>query len=68
MRFQRGPPPRMLGTDRQPFQHFSSSSPTGVVYGLINVRTDGKRILCAALNEKDRTWNIAVVKPKPRGA
>ena len=41
---------------------------TGLVYGLINVRTDGKRILCAALNEKDRTWNIAVVKPKPRGA
>jgi beta-lactamase superfamily II metal-dependent hydrolase len=41
---------------------------TGLVYGLINVRTDGKRILCAALNEKSRTWNVAVVKPKPRGA
>ncbi|MEP7382584.1 MAG: hypothetical protein ABI910_12910 [Gemmatimonadota bacterium] len=39
---------------------------TGLVYGLINIRTDGKRILCAALNEKSRTWNVAVVKPKPR--
>lgn len=39
---------------------------TGLVYGLINVRTDGKRILCAALNEKSSTWNVAVVKPKPR--
>jgi len=39
---------------------------TGLVYGLINVRTDGKRILCAALNEKTKTWNVSVVKPKPR--
>ncbi len=29
---------------------------TGVVYGLVNVRTDGNRILCATLNEKNRTW------------
>ncbi len=28
------------------------------VYGLINVRTDGQRIMCAALNEKSPTWNI----------
>ena len=27
-------------------------------YGLINVRTDGKTIMCAALNEKDKKWNI----------
>lgn len=39
---------------------------TGLVYGLINIRTDGKRILCAALNEKTHMWNVAVVKPKPR--
>lgn len=27
-------------------------------YGLINVRTDGKKIMCAALNEKDFKWNV----------
>ncbi len=29
---------------------------TGVRYGLVNVRTDGKKILCAVLNEKESTW------------
>ncbi|HRQ64130.1 MAG TPA: hypothetical protein PKZ76_04570 [Xanthomonadaceae bacterium] len=29
-----------------------------MVYGLINVRTDGQRIMCAALNEKSPTWNV----------
>lgn len=33
---------------------------TGIVYGLINVRTDGRRILCAAMNEKNHTWEWAV--------
>lgn len=28
-----------------------------LVYGLVNVRTDGVRILCATLNEKDHSWN-----------
>ncbi|MCC6534241.1 MAG: hypothetical protein IT531_16955 [Burkholderiales bacterium] len=32
---------------------------TGVVYGLVNVRTDGNQILCATLNEKNRTWDWA---------
>ena len=27
-------------------------------YGLINVRTDGNKIMCAALNEKDFKWNV----------
>jgi beta-lactamase superfamily II metal-dependent hydrolase len=30
----------------------------GVIYGLVNVRTDGATILCATLNEKDDTWQI----------
>jgi len=30
----------------------------GLVYGLVNVRTDGDRILCATMNEKDYSWNI----------
>ncbi|MBA3559341.1 MAG: hypothetical protein H0W30_12155 [Gemmatimonadaceae bacterium] len=29
----------------------------GMVYGLVNVRTDGERILCATLNEKNRSWD-----------
>ena len=28
----------------------------GQVYGLVNVRTDGTRILCATMNEKDGGW------------
>lgn len=31
---------------------------TGLIYGLVNVRTDGTTILCATLNEKDNTWQI----------
>lgn len=36
----------------------------GLVYGLINVRTDGETILCAALNEKDGTWNVHTIKAR----
>jgi beta-lactamase superfamily II metal-dependent hydrolase len=31
---------------------------TGLIYGLVNVRTDGKTILCATLDEKDNTWQV----------
>lgn len=30
----------------------------GIIYGLVNVRTDGKKILCATLSEKDNGWDI----------
>jgi beta-lactamase superfamily II metal-dependent hydrolase len=30
----------------------------GIVYGLVNVRTDGNTILCATLNEGKRKWEI----------
>ncbi|MEP6835084.1 MAG: MBL fold metallo-hydrolase, partial [Gemmatimonas sp.] len=36
----------------------------GLIYGLVNVRTDGHTILCATLNEKDETWNIKKVKSR----
>ena len=36
----------------------------GLIYGLVNVRTDGHTILCATLNEKDETWNIRKVKSR----
>jgi hypothetical protein len=31
---------------------------SGMIYGLVNVRTDGSRILCATLNEKQRAWDV----------
>jgi beta-lactamase superfamily II metal-dependent hydrolase len=36
----------------------------GLTYGLVNVRTDGKRILCATLNEGRNAWQVKVVKPR----
>ena len=30
----------------------------GLIYGLVNVRTDGDKILCATLDEKDNDWRI----------
>jgi beta-lactamase superfamily II metal-dependent hydrolase len=34
----------------------------GLVYGLVNVRTDGEKILCATLSEKDQKWNLRKVE------
>jgi beta-lactamase superfamily II metal-dependent hydrolase len=42
------------GSRRLPGLHVVS----GIVYGLVNVRTDGDRILCATMNEKDGTWDV----------
>lgn len=33
-------------------------------YGLINVRTDGSTIMCAALNEKKLVWNVTSFKAR----
>jgi hypothetical protein len=30
----------------------------GLIYGLVNVRTDGRTILCATMNEDDGSWSI----------
>jgi hypothetical protein len=30
---------------------------TGIIYGLVNVRTDGKKILCATMSETKRAWD-----------
>jgi beta-lactamase superfamily II metal-dependent hydrolase len=30
----------------------------GLIYGLVNVRTDGEKILCATLDERDNDWRI----------
>lgn len=37
---------------------------TGLVYGLVNVRTDGERILCATLNENTSSWQVKVLKAR----
>ena len=36
----------------------------GLIYGLVNVRTDGKKILCATLDEKDNTWHVKQIKSR----
>lgn len=33
----------------------------GIIYGLVNVRTDGEKILCATMNEKDHSWQIKTI-------
>ncbi|MCP4661747.1 MAG: hypothetical protein GY856_40615 [bacterium] len=33
----------------------------GVIYGLVNVRTDGDRILCATMDEKDGKWKVNTI-------
>jgi hypothetical protein len=37
---------------------------TGLVYGLVNVRTDGRRILCATRDEESLDWEIAVTQSR----
>ena len=39
---------------------------SGLIYGLVNARTDGERILCAVLNEKNARWNVEGFAPRPR--
>jgi beta-lactamase superfamily II metal-dependent hydrolase len=36
----------------------------GIIYGLVNVRTDGKTILCATLSEKSGEWEIKKFKSR----
>lgn len=39
----------------------SSLLVAGVVYGLVNVRTDGEEILCAVMSEKDHSWQVKTI-------
>jgi hypothetical protein len=36
----------------------------GLIYGLVNVRTDGTKIVCATLNEKDNTWQLKKISSR----
>lgn len=37
---------------------------TDLIYGLVNVRTDGETILCATMGEKDRAWEIKKLRSR----
>jgi hypothetical protein len=36
----------------------------GLIYGLVNVRTNGETIMCATMNEKDHSWQIKTVNSR----
>lgn len=36
----------------------------GIVYGLVNVRTNGKKIICATLNENSAEWQVREFKAR----
>lgn len=36
----------------------------GLIYGLVNVRTDGEKILCATLSEKSNSWDVKTVRSR----
>jgi beta-lactamase superfamily II metal-dependent hydrolase len=35
---------------------------TGLIYGLVNVRTDGEKILCAVHNEQKKSFDVVIFK------
>jgi hypothetical protein len=34
----------------------------GIIYGLVNIRTNGKKILCATRDEKNKSWEIQILQ------
>lgn len=46
------------GTDKKRRRLWSSLVVTGMIYGLVNVRTDGNKILCATKSEVGNGWDI----------
>ena len=58
----------ILSGDRNPRKRTSNLEERKIAdkttYGLINVRTDGETIMCAALNEKNSTWNVESFKSR----
>ncbi|WP_191833354.1 ComEC/Rec2 family competence protein [Pseudomonas fluorescens] len=54
--------------DLRPRKHHRRAAGTylvaGLVYGLVNVRTDGQRIQTATLNEADATWSVKNFKSR----
>jgi hypothetical protein len=46
----------------------SAAAETKLVYVLVNVRTDGERILCATMSEADRSFEIETIQSRFWGA
>jgi hypothetical protein len=36
----------------------------GLIYGLVNVRTDGERVLCATMNEGDGSFAVKTFRSR----
>lgn len=50
--------PSAFRAEKKERSFWRSQIVSGIVYGLVNVRTDGEQILCATMNEDDEAWNI----------
>jgi beta-lactamase superfamily II metal-dependent hydrolase len=51
--------PKKSGGKREPTRTLDRARiVSDLVYGLVNVRTDGERILCATRNEADYSWQV----------
>ena len=47
-----------LGPEKRSRAFAGSYVVSGVVYGLVNVRTDGETVMCATMNEAENSWNV----------
>jgi len=52
----------LKGNKRKKFSDAKMVS--GVVYGLVNVRTNGSKIICATMNEKDHGWEVKEIQSR----
>jgi len=51
-------PPGALQPSRKSRSFRGSYLVSGLIYGLVNVRTDGRTIMCATMNDANRGWNV----------
>ena len=51
-------PPGALQPSRKSRSFRGSYLVSGLIYGLVNVRTDGRTIMCATMNDARRGWNV----------
>jgi len=57
--------PAKAGARRAPTRNLDRAQiVSDLIYGLVNVRTDGERILCATRNEADLGWQIKTLRSR----
>jgi hypothetical protein len=57
--------PAKAGARRAPTRSLDRAQiVSDLIYGLVNVRTDGERILCATRNEADLGWQIKTLRSR----